>query len=92
MEEKETDVNIALQIVLDAEDDLYDRMILVSADTDLVPAIKKIQERHPDKEITVYAPPTKNKMYNTEFIKTLGKINKINLKQAMNSLFKNIRD
>src|SRR5690554_4941495 len=38
-EEKETDVRIALQILADAFDGLYDRAIIVSADSDLVPVL-----------------------------------------------------
>ena len=56
-EEKETDVNIALQVAYDAEDGCYDRAIIVSADTDLVPAIKAVKARHPEKEILVVTPP-----------------------------------
>ena len=38
-EEKETDVHIAARIVVDACEDRYDRAVLITADSDLVPAL-----------------------------------------------------
>ncbi len=55
-EEKKTDVNIALQMLDDAYQGACDRMILVSGDSDLVPAVKLIKERHPQIQVTVYIP------------------------------------
>ena len=56
-EEKETDVNIALEIVGDGYEDAYDRAIVLSANTDLGPAIDRARARFPKKEISVFAPP-----------------------------------
>jgi len=55
-EEKRTDVNIATTMLDDAYDDLADRFILVSGDSDLVPAINKLKMRNPTKEVIVYVP------------------------------------
>lgn len=55
-EEKRTDVNIALQMLDDAYQGLADRMILVSGDSDLVPAINFIKHRAPECEVIVYVP------------------------------------
>ncbi|MBE9191949.1 NYN domain-containing protein [Gloeocapsopsis crepidinum LEGE 06123] len=55
-EEKGTDVNIALQMLDDAYQNACDRMILVSGDSDLVPAVKLVKKRHPEIQITVYIP------------------------------------
>jgi uncharacterized LabA/DUF88 family protein len=41
--EKGTDVKIAVDLVVGAVDDLYDTAILVSSDTDLIPAIQYIK-------------------------------------------------
>jgi len=41
--EKGTDVKIAADLIIGAVDDLYDTAILVSSDTDLIPAIKYIR-------------------------------------------------
>jgi 6-hydroxy-3-succinoylpyridine 3-monooxygenase len=55
-EEKRTDVNIALWMLHDAQQDLCDRLVLVSGDSDLVPAIAMIKDHYPKKEIVVYVP------------------------------------
>jgi len=55
-EEKRTDVNIAIWMLNDAQRDLCDRLILVSGDSDLVPAIFMVKELFPEKEIIVYIP------------------------------------
>lgn len=43
--EKGVDVDIAVSILVAAYKDLADRIILVSSDTDLLPAVKKAQEK-----------------------------------------------
>lgn len=43
--EKGVDVQIAIDIVIAAHEDICDRIILVSSDTDLTPAIKKAQQK-----------------------------------------------
>jgi 6-hydroxy-3-succinoylpyridine 3-monooxygenase len=55
-EEKRTDVNIALWMLHDAQKDLCDRMVLVSGDSDLVPAVAMTKDNYPQKEIIVYIP------------------------------------
>ncbi len=55
-EEKQTDVNIALKILGDAVDGLYDRALIISADSDLLPVIKSVQHHTPEKEIGVMFP------------------------------------
>lgn len=60
-EEKGTDVNIALQMIDDAYQGLCDRIILVSGDSDLVPAIELVKKRHPQIQVSVYIPATNQK-------------------------------
>ena len=55
-EEKRTDVNIALWMLHDAQKDLCDRLVLVSGDSDLVPAIAMVKDHYPEKTIVVYVP------------------------------------
>lgn len=55
-EEKRTDVNIAIHMVSDALQNKCDRIILVSGDSDLVPALNMIKLNFPEKEIIVYIP------------------------------------
>ncbi|HET6407154.1 MAG TPA: NYN domain-containing protein [Chthoniobacteraceae bacterium] len=56
-EEKETDVQIAVHMVADALGGEVDRIILISADTDLGPAIKMIAANKPEVEVFVATPP-----------------------------------
>jgi uncharacterized LabA/DUF88 family protein len=56
-EEKETDVNLALAIVSIATAKLANILLIFSADTDLVPAIKMAQKISPDMEIRVVSTP-----------------------------------
>ena len=58
-EEKMTDVNIAIGLMTDAEDDLYDVAIVVSGDGDLTGPIDMVLSRHPGKFILVALPPNR---------------------------------
>jgi NYN domain len=49
-EEKETDVHFSLTFLEDAIDDVFDRAIVISADGDHIPAIRKIKSRLPRKQ------------------------------------------
>jgi uncharacterized LabA/DUF88 family protein len=55
-EEKQTDVNIAVAILSDAARNLFDRAIILSADTDLVPVVRAVREVDSHKEIGVMTP------------------------------------
>jgi len=55
-EEKQTDVNIALRLFELAVQDKYERAIIVSGDTDLLPAVKAVQRTFPAKKIGVVIP------------------------------------
>lgn len=52
-EEKETDVNIALAIASIAAKDEADKLLIFSADTDLLPAIRMAKDDSPDLEIRI---------------------------------------
>lgn len=54
-EEKESDVNLASQIVADAYQDNCDIAIIVSADSDMIPAIELAREA--GKKVLIYFPP-----------------------------------
>jgi uncharacterized LabA/DUF88 family protein len=56
-EEKKTDVNLALEIALDAYEDLYDKVILISGDNDISPSIEAIKKKFPNKYFLVVSPP-----------------------------------
>jgi uncharacterized LabA/DUF88 family protein len=55
-EEKQTNVNIALRLFQLAVQDGYDKAIVVSGDSDLLPAIKAVQSTFPAKQIGVVVP------------------------------------
>lgn len=55
-EEKRTDVNIAVTMLDDAYQDQCDQFVIVSGDSDLVPAVRMIRARFPAKIILVYIP------------------------------------
>lgn len=50
--EKQSDVNLALALVADAYEDVFDHAYLVTADTDQAPAIRKVRSRFPNKKVT----------------------------------------
>lgn len=60
-EEKKTDVSIAVSMTDDAFNQRCERMVLVSGDTDLVPALQLIKRCHPSIEIIIYIPSTDEK-------------------------------
>ncbi len=56
VEEKQTDVNIALKLFQLAVQDVYDKAIIISGDTDLLPAVKSVQATFPTETIGVVIP------------------------------------
>jgi len=55
-EEKRTDVNIAVRMLDDAYQNVCDRFVVVSGDSDLVPVVNQVKTRFPPKEVIVYVP------------------------------------
>jgi uncharacterized LabA/DUF88 family protein len=63
-EEKQTDVSIGVTMVKLALQNKYDIGVLVSGDTDLIPAVEAIKELHPKKLVGVLCPFNRaNKAY-----------------------------
>lgn len=56
-EEKETDVNIALDMLDLAYRGEFDKCFLVSGDSDLKPAVGRVLANFPRKSVTILAPP-----------------------------------
>lgn len=56
-EEKMTDVNIATETLTDAFRDNFDTALLISADSDLVPAIRSLKRLFAKKRVIVFFPP-----------------------------------
>lgn len=59
-EEKMSDVNLAVQLVLDACDDRFDTAIIVSGDSDLTTPIRHVRARFPTKRVLIAFPPMRN--------------------------------
>ena len=79
-----TDVNIAVELLTDAFQDLFDKALIISADSDLTGPIKKIRHLFPAKKVVVAFPPARHsfaleKVANASFI--------IGRKKIANSLF-----
>ena len=56
-EEKETDINIAIQLIDMAYRKQYERIIILTADTDICPAIVMAKSIAPEINITLAIPP-----------------------------------
>ena len=78
-EEKETDVHIAARLVADAYEDKFDRALLITADSDLAPALNIIGAAFPTKQLFVVAPPGRfnhARSLNTKLVITPGRLAK----------------
>ena len=56
-EEKQTDVNIAIELFRQAVTNTYDTAIIISGDSDLIPAIKAVKNTFPNKTVKLILPP-----------------------------------
>lgn len=56
-EEKESDVNIAIAMVEDAARDRYDTALVISADSDLSPAVRAARRIRPSTRVVAVFPP-----------------------------------
>lgn len=68
-EEKKTDVNLSVRMMGDCFKDKTDIVILVSADTDLIPPIDFILDNFPTKKVKVYFPPSNHSFDISDFMK-----------------------
>jgi len=59
-EEKETDVHIAVSLVEDGVRNRYETALLISADSDLCPAVHAVKRLCPEKRIIAAFPPRRN--------------------------------
>jgi uncharacterized LabA/DUF88 family protein len=61
-EEKETDVRIACKLLELAVNNKFDTCLLLSADSDLVPAIETLKVLYPQKKVILVTPPSRAKI------------------------------
>lgn len=81
-EEKMTDVNIAMQLLLDAVDGHFDTALLISGDSDLAPPVQQVLTRFPDKRIIVAQPPGRSSFRLREHASATFTISEAKLRQS----------
>ena len=59
-EEKMTDVNIAVELLVDAQDDKIDTAIIVSGDSDLTRPIEVVLQRYSNTRVIIAFPPNRD--------------------------------
>ena len=59
-EEKMTDVNIAVSLLIDAQNDKFDTAIIVSGDSDLYTLVRAVRKRYEKKRIIIAFPPDRH--------------------------------
>jgi uncharacterized LabA/DUF88 family protein len=59
-EEKESDVGLAVSLVADGLNGLFDTALIVSADSDMSPAIRELRASRPDVRVLAALPPNRN--------------------------------
>lgn len=58
-EEKQSDVNLAIHLVHHAHLDVFDRALVITADSDMCSAIDMVLTEHPQKSVSVLVPPNR---------------------------------
>lgn len=81
-EEKKTDVNISVRMMADCVQGKVDSVVLISADTDLIPPLDFIYENCKSIKIKVYFPPSNF----SHDIKDFGKARNIKVKELVNNI------
>jgi uncharacterized LabA/DUF88 family protein len=84
-EEKETDVNLALALLDLAYKDRYDHAFLLTRDSDLTPAVRKVKQNFPNKKITVLT--LYNYRHSSELMQACDGCKTIDLRHISTSLF-----
>lgn len=55
-----TDVNIAIQLLGDAFEDVFDVALVISGDSDLTTPVRRVRQRFPGKRVIVAVPPRRH--------------------------------
>lgn len=87
-EEKMTDVNISVALLNDAQDDLFDTAMIISADSDLVGPIQAVLARYSDKRVIAAFPPDRKSKHLRQVVSasfTIGR-NKLRDSQLPNEV------
>src|SRR6185436_4318961 len=70
-EEKRTDVNISVEMLGDCAFDKTDLLVLITADSDLVPPVEYIIKNFPAKRVKIFFPPCRK---STDLMKLVDKV------------------
>lgn len=81
-EEKKTDVNISVRMMGDCVQGKVDSVVLVSADTDLIPPLEFILDNYKDVKVKVYFPPSNS----SHDIRDFGKSRGMKVKDLVNNI------
>jgi uncharacterized LabA/DUF88 family protein len=81
--EKMTDVNIAVAMMTDAFEDNFDTALLVSADSDLTPPVRKIRELYPHKRVIIALPPGRSSKQLTSAASGFIRVDRATLNQSL---------
>jgi len=87
-EEKESDVNLCIHLLQNAHLNNFDKAIIVTADSDMVPVIEMIKDTFPTKEIIIVVPPNRYAISNE--IRSKVTTFKMKEKHIKNNLLGNI--
>lgn len=82
-EEKMTDVNIAVQLLSDAFDNLFDVALVVSGDSDLTTPIRRLKTRFPSKKVVAVFPPRRHSNELMRAADAYFAINEIKLRHSL---------
>jgi uncharacterized LabA/DUF88 family protein len=77
-EEKQSDVSIAVHLLNDANCDAYDKAILVTGDSDQVPAISIVRKQFPDRKLVLAYPPERSRNRDLDSVLESGNTMKFN--------------
>jgi uncharacterized LabA/DUF88 family protein len=81
-EEKETDVSIAVQLVEDGVSNVFDTALLISADSDLCPAVRSLKRVSASKRIIAVFPPRRHSEDLRKATDGLVKINDVSIRNS----------
>ena len=81
-EKKRTDVNIAVHLLKNAQENNYDKAVLISGDSDIIPAIQAVQQAFPKKHISLVIPIGRRARELKQIVKSSIRMKELHLKTS----------
>jgi uncharacterized LabA/DUF88 family protein len=81
--EKMTDVNIAVELLMEAFEDRFDKAIIVSADSDLSAPIQKVREVFPAKTVVAAFPPARFSFHLSKIVNSWFTVGRKNIAKSV---------